>query len=132
MTKTKTELYEVFQGKISKTAICFVDTEYRIVGKFCFIAPVGRGEWGLWLCNPKNLAKGLSTRKLAFLLAQLPQEAAFTKLNGEAYATLQGVDLILNNLNLFGIKKRRRLSEAQRRKAMANLKQSKQVIDHAA
>jgi len=112
----KSELIQSFP-MISPTAIQERDGEFVIIGKFCLIASLGGNRWDVWLCNPKNLIKGLSTRKLNVLLENLQQEAGFTVLVGEAYTKVQGTELIENNLDLMGIRKRRQITE-ERRKAL--------------
>lgn len=112
----KSELSQAFPT-ISPTAIQERDGEFVIVGKFCLIATLGGDRWDVWLCNPKDISKGLSTRKLNVLLEKLQQEEGFTALNGEAYAQVQGKELVENNLDLLGIRKRMQLSE-ERRKAL--------------
>ena len=112
---TKSELLQIFPA-ISPTAIQERDAEYVIFGKFCIVASLGRNEWDLWICNPKDITKGLTTRKIRILLRKLWQEASFTELTGETYAQVQGTDLISNNLDLLGIRKKRQLSEDQLQK----------------
>lgn len=117
----KQDLIKAFPA-ISPVAIQERDGEYVIVGKFCIVAPLGGDQWDLWLCNPKDLAQGLTTRKLRILLEKLRLNAAFTVLDGEAYANLQGTALIENNLDLLGIRKKRQLSEEHRQKLRLQMK----------
>ena len=112
---TKFELVQIFP-KISPTAIKERDGEIVIIGKFCIVASLGGNQWDLWICNPKDITKGLTTRKIRILLRNLAQEASFTELTGETYTNLQGADLISNNLDLLGIRKKRQLSEDQLQK----------------
>ena len=116
---------------ISPTAIQERDGEYVIVGKFCLIASLGGNRWDVWLCNPKDFSKGLSARKLNILLKNLRQEAGFTVLNGEAYAKVQGKDLIENNLDLLGIRKLGKITE-ERRKALVEQLKKLRERKHAA
>lgn len=113
---TKQQLFHAFRGDISKSAIIEKDHVWCIVGKFCEIERVG-DLWDLYICNPKNMTKGLSQRKVSIIVSELqnhPTKATFTVLNGEAYCQIESVDLILKNLDLLGIRKKKKLTSEQR------------------
>jgi len=129
---TKNDLLETFPT-VSPSAIKKIDDEYEIVGKFCRIIMFDEWQIDLWLCNPTNMAKGLSKRKLNNLVSALevPVESTFndqvTKpipfnvLEGEAWINLDLPDLILNNLKLLGIRKRRELTSIQKQSLVERL-----------
>ena len=119
---------------VSPSAIKKIDDEYEIVGKFCRIIMFDDGKIDLWLCNPANMFKGLSKRKLNNLVSTLevPVESTFndqTKksisfvvVDGEAWINLDLPDLILNNLKLLGIRKKRELTPIQKQLLIERLK----------
>ena len=123
---TKSDLLKTFPT-VSPSAIKIIDDEYEIIGKFCRIIMFDNGQIDLWLlCNPANMVKGLSKRKLNSLVSvlEVPVESSFkdkvTKsisfnvLDGEAWINLDLPDLILNNLKVLGIRKKRMLSTEQK------------------
>ena len=111
----------------------FEDDEYEIVGKYCRIIMFDDWQIDLWLCNPANMAKGLSKRKLNSLVSALevPVESTFSNkvtksisfsvLEGEAWINLDLPDLILNNLKLLGIRKKRELTPIQKQSLVERL-----------
>lgn len=113
----KTEIYEFFDKKISKRAIKDRDGEWVIVGKTCIVGVDDDGFWDFWLCNPKNLAAGLgqgacNNRILA--LKSATNDPVIER-NGEAWTKVAGTEikrLILDHLSLFGISKKREVSQS--------------------
>ena len=122
---TKNDLLKTFPT-VSPSAIKLIDDEYEIVGKFCRIIMFDDGRIDLWLCDPSCMAEGLSKRKLNSLVSALevPVESTFSDkvtksipfnvLEGEAWVNLDLPDLILNNLKLLGIRKKRELTALQK------------------
>jgi hypothetical protein len=116
---TKQQLYDDFDGKISKT--CLVPDQgeplgYMIQGKYCWIQYGGDGWWNVFICNSTNLAAGLGQRRvnrIARILSESPTTIAVRMLNGECDVWVQGTDLILQNLKLLGIRKKRKYSQEQ-------------------
>ena len=123
MQYSKKEISKHFDNKISPKWIKSDGSEYGIVGKYCRITPIDGKYWDLWLCNPADIAKGLGTRRLnriiSILSENMCQERPFTELTGEAYTRVATKELILGNLSLLGIKRKRTISEKQRQ-ASAN------------
>ncbi len=129
---TKNDLLKTFPT-VSPSAIKMIDNEYEIVAKFCRIIMFDKGQIDLWLCNPANMVKGLSKRKLNSLVSALevPVESTFSDkvtksisfsvLEGEAWINLDLPDLILNNLKLLGIRKKRVLTPAQKQSFVERL-----------
>ncbi len=122
---TKNDLLETFPT-VSPSVIKKIDDEYEIVGKYCRIIMFDDWQIDLWLCNPTNMDKGLSKRKLNSLISALevPVEStfrdkvtkpiSFSVLEGEAWINLDLPDLILNNLKLLGIREKRELTSIQK------------------
>ncbi len=111
---TKKDLYEGFGGEISKLAIVRKNSEWVIQGKNCVIAFIGDNTYDLWICDPDDPQKGLGHTKVRNIVRILLKSAVGTKfreLNGEADTKVQGTDLILQNLNLLGIRKKRYVSD---------------------
>jgi len=129
---TKNDLLKTFPT-VSPSAIKKIDDEYEIVGKYCRIIMFDDWQIDLWLCNPANMVKGLSKRKLNSLVSvlEVPVESTFrdkvTKpipfnvLEGEAWINLDLPDLILNNLKLLGIRKKRELTVIQKQALVEKL-----------
>jgi len=94
----------------------------------------------LWLCNPANMSKGLSKRKLNNLVSALevPVEStfrdkvtkpiSFSVLEGEAWINLDLPDLILKNLKLLGIRKKRELTSIQKQSLVERLQGSSRGV----
>ena len=119
-SRTKQQLYDDFDGEISKT--CLVPDQgeplgYMIQGKYCWIQYGGDGWWNVFICNSTNLAAGLGQRRvnrIARILSESAVESTVRILNGEADVWVKGTDSILQNLKLLGIRKKREVSAEQR------------------
>jgi hypothetical protein len=114
---TKTEIYEFFDRKIAKRAIKDRDGEWVIVGKTCIIVVDDDGLWDFWICNPRNLAAGLGQGACnnRILALRGRTQGPIIEVNGEAWGKVAGTEiksLILDNLSLFGISKKREVSQA--------------------
>ena len=112
---TKTELYEFFNQKISKTAFVLDNDEYMLVGKFCKIAVYENGLIDIWICNTKDLTKGLGTGKVNNIIAglNLPVGTPVTVLNGEAYTKVRDFNIVVTAARVLGIRKKRVLTPEQ-------------------
>jgi len=129
---TKNDLLQTFPT-VSPSAIKIIDDEYEIVGKFCRIIMFDDWQIDLWLCNPANMVKGLSKRKLNNLISalevpvgstfndQATESISFNVLDGEAWINLDLPDLILNNMKLLGIRKKRVLTAIQKQSLVERL-----------
>lgn len=138
---TKIDLLETFPT-VSPSVIKKIDDEYEIVGKFCRIIMFDDWQIDLWLCNPANMSKGLSKRKLNNLVSALevPVEStfrdkvtkpiSFSVLEGEAWVNLDLPDLILNNLKLLGIRKKRELNSIQKQSLVERLQGSSRGVSN--
>jgi len=136
---TKNDLLETFPT-VSPSVIKKIDDEYEIVGKYCRIIMFDDWQIDLWLCNPTNMVKGLSKRKLNNLVSALevPVESTFSDkvtksisfsvLEGEAWINLDLPDLILNNLKLLGIRKKRELTSIQKQSLVERLQFSSRGV----
>jgi len=138
---TKIDLLETFPT-VSPSVIKKIDDEYEIVGKFCRIIMFDDWQIDLWLCNPANMSKGLSKRKLNNLVSALevPVEStfrdkvtkpiSFSVLEGEAWINLDLPDLILKNLKLLGIRKKRELTSIQKQSLVERLQGSSRGVSN--
>ncbi len=109
----KQEILNAFDQKISLKSIVRRDDEYVIQGKFCVVAPIGNNKFDIWICNPDDLYNGLGQRKVRNIAAKLFKSevgTTFTELTGEGYGVVAGTEIILQNLELLGIKKKRQIS----------------------
>ncbi len=122
----QTDILNAFEGRISKTAIRQVDDEWRVVGKFCYVTKDETGDtWDIWICSPSNLVAGLGRRKVRNIISRLESCTGehFHELTGEAWGKVRGTEIILQNLDHLGIRKKRQISEEQRRKLAERLNQ---------
>jgi len=138
---TKIDLLETFPT-VSPSVIKKIDDEYEIVGKYCRIIMFDDWQIDLWLCNPANMSKGLSKRKLNNLVSALevPVESTFSDkvtkpisfsvLEGEAWINLDLPDLILKNLKLLGIRKKRELNSIQKQSLVERLQGSSRGVSN--
>ena len=121
----KSELFNYFDQKISQKCITHDGSEWGISGKYCRITPIDGTKWDLWLRYPAEISKGLGTRRLnriiSVLSEKMPSGSPFAKLTGEAYTRVASKDLVLNNLNLLGIRRKRIVSEKQRQALAGHL-----------
>lgn len=120
---SKQDLYEKLKGRISITAIKPRDSFYVVVGKFCIVELLN-DVWDIWLCNTKDLTKGLSTKKLNLLAAlfeQSPYKLNFTILNGEAIIRTKDVNFIIDNLKALGLRAKRIMSDERRKRLIEQL-----------
>lgn len=112
----KQDLFNTFHQKISMKAIGKWGEDYCVIGKFCVIAPLSDNKFDLWICNPTDLTTGLGTGKMRNISAVFKKSAVkstFTELTGESYMTVRGTGLILENLRVLGIRKKREVSAEQ-------------------
>jgi hypothetical protein len=126
----KKELFNAFEQKISLKSIVKRNDEYVIVGKFCVIAPLGENRFDVWVCNPNDLYNGLGQRKVSNIAAKLfksPCIGEFTELTGEGWGVVAGTEIILQNLKLLGIKKKRVDSPETVEKMIKRLNDAKEV-----
>jgi len=109
----KIQLFDYFDQKISMTAINSIDGDWLVTGKFCRIGIDEDGQIDLWICNHKDIAKGLGTKKLRNILSTLKSltTTAVHELNGEAWMELSDKDVILSSTRLLGIRKKKVISQ---------------------
>jgi len=106
-------MYQAFNYQISKTAIVkdpCVSSDFNIIGRFCIIHPNGNDVWDIWLVGGGWRLDPLGTRKIGFISKQLSKywiNGTFKELCGEAHGKVKGVEGILRNLQLLGIRKHR-------------------------
>jgi len=104
------EVYESFDQKISKLAIVNDGEEWGLTGKFCRVTAEG-DNWDVWLCNPKDLTKGLGTGKRNNIVAAMGGD--WHLLDGEAWIVAPK-EQILANLKTLGIRAKRFISDEQK------------------
>ena len=127
---TKQELYEFFDRRISKTAIIKRDDEWIVKGKHCTLSLEDNYTIDVWICHPADLYSGLGQRKVRNILRILeksPVGVQFIELTGEAHAKVQGTELILQNLKLLGIRKKREISQQTAQQLRFRLKEARKV-----
>jgi len=118
---SQSDIYERFDQKISKTVIISDGCEWGITGKFCRITPEG-DKWDVWLCNPKNMVKGLGTGKRNNIVTAMGEDLKWLILDGEAWAVVSK-ERILANLKTLGIRAKRQISEEQKEAGRIRLAQ---------
>ena len=112
MNFTKTEIFNFFEQKISKTAIKQCDDEWRVVGKWCYVALMENGWIDVWICNPKDLTNGLGQRKVNNIDSRLNPSMyeRVERANGENWYQTRDKNFVLLNLGIFGIRKKKQMS----------------------
>jgi hypothetical protein len=126
----KKELFNAFDQRISEKSIVERNDEFVIQGKFCVIAPIGNNKFDIWICNPDDPYKGLGQRKVCNIAANLfksPCKSELTELTGEGWGVVAGTEIILQNLKLLGIKKKRMDSPESFEKMVKRLNDAKEV-----
>ena len=93
-------------------AIQNIPGDWLVTGKFCRIGIDEDGLIDLWICNHKDITKGLSTRKLRNILSRIKSltTATIHELTGEAWVKLSDKSVILTSLPLLGIRKKKVIS----------------------
>ena len=113
----KADIYKAFEDKISSTVIQLRYDEWVIKGKFCIVAPDDEdgGVWDIWICNPDDIAAGLSQRRVRNITQALEStgKMEFNELTGEAWGKVRDKEVILNNHKLLGIRKKRQITPEQ-------------------
>jgi len=115
----KTEIFNAFNGQISRTAIREAGGEYWVVGKYCYVAPQD-GGWDVWICNTRDLTAGLGQRKVHNLcqaiFGRIKSGPQHKIVDGEAWGLVK-TETVLLNAKILGIRRKRRqkatLSQAQ-------------------
>ena len=112
---TKEEIYNAFNGKISRTAIIDRGGEYVVQGKYCIAAPEEDSIWDVWVCNPKNISAGLSQKRVNSTLSALQgcDKRPIRVLTGEGWVKVAGTEKIIANLAPLGIPRKRKISPEQ-------------------
>ena len=108
----KKSLYEFFDKQISETAISRRYNEWVIKGKWSIVSAWEDGWIDIWVCDVKNLPRGmLGERKLSNIqrgLSKTSVKLDFHRLTGEGYTQTKDKGVVLQNLKLLGIRKKKR------------------------
>lgn len=132
----KSKIFHAFEGNISITAIQYINDEWVIKGKYCIIAPDNNSGdiWDIWICNPGDITAGLSQRMVKSMVRTLEStgKMEFNELTGEAWGKTRDKEIILGNLKLLGIRKKRVISpeQASKNAEVLNLARRKIHIDN--
>lgn len=113
----------VFGDDVSSVAFKLIDGELNIIGKWCRITLEDNGVFDLWICNTADLQKGLGAQKVRNVISRLnsPVGSTFHELTGEGWGKVRDKEIILQNLPLLGIRRKRRISDEQRKKMAEQL-----------
>lgn len=136
---TKQELIVLFPAFSPKRAIRKLDegeeVPFEVVGKWVRVARMSDGTWDAFLCNVKDMAKGMGTKRLNLLLATLPNGTKPKVVDGEAWWQCHDVAVVRGWLELhrvsLGIAKRVEVSDAAREAASSRLKSLKMARSEA-
>ena len=113
----KQELYDYFDGQISKTCIHIADDGEAVVrGKYATIAVEEDGNIDVWICNNKDLPKGLGQKAVNNRVQAIPECRKWRILDVEAWGKVTDKGVIQRNLKLLGIRKKMVVSESHRQK----------------
>ena len=111
---TKQEIFDAFDGKLSRKNITKVDGEWRLHGKDVEIEYLGDGLWDVYVCNRKDMYSGLGQRRVRNVLRLFsPTPASVTELTGEGFVQGRLEDIkpvILEHRAFLGIRKKREVT----------------------
>ena len=122
---TRQDVFDYFDQQIAQRCITHDGYEWGVTGKYCRVTILDDGNLDLWLCNPQNIAKGLGTRRmnriLSILSEKMPPGTTVGKLDGEAYTQGPLKDVVLGNLSLLGVFRKRTYSASHLQKMQEQL-----------
>lgn len=135
MTMNKTEIFEAFDGLISKTAIKNGGTsgepDWYVEGKWARISPVEFGKWDVWVHNKADLAAGLTEHRVSAILKKVDtivdRDVRVVRYDGEAAMTLN-TDEVLRCTRALGIRRTRVVSEQTKEALLAQLEAGRLVL----
>ena len=119
MSMTKADIVRAFQDTLSSAAIQLTDDGYEVIGKWCRIIRHDTGIWDIWIIATKQ--------KITYLLKKLPTEWEFKVVEGEAWCWVKSAKEIKPYLSCLGIKSKRRVSEATKRKLKERMREVREV-----
>lgn len=123
---TKRDLEAITQDSFARNAIRKIDEEWTVVGRFCRCVYNGDETWDVWLCNPDNLAQGLSERKVSAIYGRIadkcPDAGPFRRLTGEGIYPSMPTETFLLSASFLGIRRR---SRARGNLPLSNLQTAK-------
>lgn len=109
---TRRILEDVTAKSFAVNAYVSVDDEWIVQGKYCRCAYVGNNRWDVWVCNPSDIASGLSQRKVSAIVSRIaeitPCTGTFHELTGEGYYPTMSTEALLQSMAPLGIFKRRK------------------------
>jgi hypothetical protein len=111
------------------------EVSYEVTGKRVRVALLADGAWDVFLCNTKDMARGLGTLKLKRLLATVPGGIRIKAVDGEAW--WQSKDTVLvrawleANRVALGIAKRIEVSDEVREARILAGKQAYEALQRA-
>ncbi len=102
-----------FKNVFSSGAFKLIDGSERIIGKFGEIEKVG-DKYDIYIHS-------IGERKLSNILNKMPKELCFKRVNGEAWCSIGNKQIICDAGLVIGIRKRKVISEEQKKKIVENL-----------
>lgn len=143
---SKQQIFDAFDGRISKMAIQPVDQGFGIFGRWARILPLPGNVWDVFVCNQADMVAGLSPRKVTAVMTGIAdrldpenaphcpdfaeQTGGWRILDGEACSQYLSPAQILQVLSLLGIRRKKQVSEEQRKAAserFRKLREAKKV-----
>ena len=115
-------LKKLFGDCVSSSAFQVIDGEPRIIGKFVQISLID-DEIDIWFVRPNF--EPIGERKLSNLIKTIPHKLPVHRLNGEAWCQLKEPALIRELLLLWGIRKRKVISESEKKRLSNQMKNLK-------
>lgn len=120
-------LKKIFGDHVSSSAFQVIDGEIRIVGKFAQITLMD-DELDIWFIKPNF--EPIGERKLSNLIKAIPHKLTVNRLNGEAWFKCKEPELICELLILWGVRKRRFISETEKKRLSEQIKQATKNRDN--
>lgn len=127
----KAELETVTENRFARNSIRLVDDEMTVVGKFSRSVYLGNGLWDVWVCNPGNIATGLTSRKITAIDAAICalglSTGVFQRFEGEGAYPKMPTATLLRSASVLGIRKRKRHDPIQVARAMGRLEVARKL-----
>ena len=125
MKMTRAEMDTLTDNKISRKCYTEQDEDLILVGKFVQASPNPDGTWDVWICNPKDMTKGLGERKVNNITSILSEEDCgklpLLRLDREGVYPSMPKATLLKSLRVLGLRARMVVSDERKKKLAESL-----------
>lgn len=135
MKLTHAQMDKLTRGELSRKNYQIEYDDLYLIGKYAKCDPNPDGEtWDVWLCNPKNMEKGLTRKRVRSIKARIEAlgrvGSPFRELDGEGVWSCMPTDTLLSAASCLGLRRKRRTSEKQLAEMTARLKALREEKNH--